>query len=504
MHNEDSFSPTATSQDSSSSNRALDAIRHELALLQAGFLDAMHGIEQRLAEVVPSVSDALPEQHAPARAATDVALLKAAIDDIDHRRTQSEILDALVNRAASFAPRLVFFVIKNDSATGWRARGLEGSVGDASVRDITLALSEETILRDAANLRQTLSGDADSRAGDKNIYERLGDQRPRRTVAIPLVVRNRSVAVLYADSAALDSDVINLEALEAIVRVSGMAIELIATQRPAPAEARHIPEPRAYVYQPASKVEATDDAPGFSRHTSSLVNHQAKPFSPDTAGENYNDLPTSLSMDESEIGVAVPQPDFTVPETSATAHKEASSVAASFDNSSRRATGELDANKVKTFEVKSESLNSTSPSVAPSSFASPAASESSVSLSSPAKSVSTPLASSRRFGGNTELPIEVAGDEEKRFHIDARRYARLLVSEIKLYNEQKVREGRDAKDLYERLKEAIDRSREMYDKRVHTKVSARYDYFHHELVSTLAEGDAAKLGAEYPRAAVGV
>ncbi len=97
---------------------------------------------------------------------------------------------------------------------------------------------------------------------------------------------------------------------------------------------------------------------------------------------------------------------------------------------------------------------------------------------------------------NVDLPIEVSEDE-RRLHNDARRFARLLVSEIKLYNEQKVKEGREANDLYEKLKEAIDRSREMYDKRVQPPVAAKFDYFHYELVSNLAEGDEGKLGSSY-------
>ena len=86
-----------------------------------------------------------------------------------------------------------------------------------------------------------------------------------------------------------------------------------------------------------------------------------------------------------------------------------------------------------------------------------------------------PLGAARRYNvSDTELPVEVS-EEEKRFHNDARRFARLLVSEIKLYNEQKVREGRAAGDLYERLREEIDRSRQMYDKRVAPHVASRYD-----------------------------
>lgn len=87
--------------------------------------------------------------------------------------------------------------------------------------------------------------------------------------------------------------------------------------------------------------------------------------------------------------------------------------------------------------------------------------------------------------------------EEEKLHNDARRFARLLVSEIKLYNEDAVTEGRIEKDLYRRLKRDIDRSREMFDKRVATEVARQNDYFHEELVRILAEGDPAKMGTDY-------
>jgi hypothetical protein len=110
----------------------------------------------------------------------------------------------------------------------------------------------------------------------------------------------------------------------------------------------------------------------------------------------------------------------------------------------------------------------------------------------PVVEASTP----RQRGRTVDLPIEVAEDE-RRSHSDARRFARLLVSEIRLYNEQRVVEGREAGDIYEMLKEAIDRSREMYDKRVQPEVASKFDYFHYELVNNLAEGDEEKLGAGY-------
>ena len=73
-------------------------------------------------------------ESAQAQAASDVALLKAAIEDIDNQRSQADILGALVNRAASFAPRVAFFVARHEQAQGWRARGLEGTVGDEAAK----------------------------------------------------------------------------------------------------------------------------------------------------------------------------------------------------------------------------------------------------------------------------------------------------------------------------------------------------------------------------------
>jgi hypothetical protein len=84
--------------------------------------------------------------------------------------------------------------------------------------------------------------------------------------------------------------------------------------------------------------------------------------------------------------------------------------------------------------------------------------------------------------------------ELQKAHEDAKRFARLVVSEIKLYNETKVNEGRRQKDLYERLKEDIERGRQMYGERVAATVRDSTNYFYDELVRILAGGDAGALG----------
>ena len=76
----------------------------------------------------------------------------------------------------------------------------------------------------------------------------------------------------------------------------------------------------------------------------------------------------------------------------------------------------------------------------------------------------------------------------------ARRYARLLVSEIKLYNEAAVNLGRQKRDLLARLKPEIERARSLYSERISPAVDSRGTLFQQELVQTLAGGDPSLLG----------
>jgi hypothetical protein len=92
-----------------------------------------------------------------------------------------------------------------------------------------------------------------------------------------------------------------------------------------------------------------------------------------------------------------------------------------------------------------------------------------------------------------------AGSEEDELHKKARRFAKLLVEEIKLYNQPRVEEGRQHKDLYDRLKVDIEKSRSTYDKRYAESAVASADYFTQELIRILADNDASLMGASFPR-----
>jgi hypothetical protein len=94
-------------------------------------------------------------------------------------------------------------------------------------------------------------------------------------------------------------------------------------------------------------------------------------------------------------------------------------------------------------------------------------------------------------GEPRDVNHSAAGDDDA--DASARRYAKLLVSEIKLYHEAEVVAGRRERDLATRLGGEIARARVLYEQRVPAAVRRRGDYFFDELVRTLANGDATLL-----------
>ena len=89
--------------------------------------------------------------------------------------------------------------------------------------------------------------------------------------------------------------------------------------------------------------------------------------------------------------------------------------------------------------------------------------------------------------------------EQAEVHRKAQRFARLLVDEIKLYNQAKVSDGRKNHDLYDRLKEDIEKSRATYLKRYGNSAASSTDYFSIELVRSLAADDSSLMGANFRR-----
>jgi hypothetical protein len=113
--------------------------------------------------------------------------------------------------------------------------------------------------------------------------------------------------------------------------------------------------------------------------------------------------------------------------------------------------------------------------------------------------VATTTASASAAAAPAADPFAGLSAEDADTHRKAQRFARLLVDEIKLYNQAKVNEGRRNKDLYDRLKEDIEKSRATFQKRYGNTAAASADYFSKEVVRSLAEDDMSVMGASFKK-----
>ena len=93
----------------------------------------------------------------------------------------------------------------------------------------------------------------------------------------------------------------------------------------------------------------------------------------------------------------------------------------------------------------------------------------------------------------TQLPAE-----DRDHHLRAQRFARVRVAEMRLYQSALVLEGRRTHSLYRLLQEEIDRGRDEYREHFLNSCESMVDYFHGELVKTLANDAEELLGEGYP------
>lgn len=395
QHFEQARTSAAQDVESSFQARLEDAVAHARTETAAQYEGQITTLKAELAEAESSVSGMVAAGvtgaalgGAAASPATSISL-KAAISDIDSQRQQADVLATLVRHSAQFASKVVFFVIKSGNAIGWKASGFANGLNDETARSLNVAIPVNALFNETVSSLKT----SQVAGGQSGVLGSFSSDS--HAVAIPLVIRGKAAAILYSESG--DQNDLNLDALESLMQVTSMAIELLPARR----------------NQSALSAAAPAPAPQPEAPTASVQSEVAPAPAP------------------KPVPAAVVTPLGTTP-----------------------------AYEVKQVQVEAEIVPEAKPAAATASA--------------------------------------TQSDDEVRAHNDARRFARLLVSEIKLYNEQKVMEGRRSHDLYERLKEDIDRSRQMYEKRVSSAVSGKFDYFYDELLHTLGEGDTAKLGSGCP------
>jgi len=339
---------------------------------------------------LPSASALPPASEGGAGSASQGSLVQA-VASVHAGTTQKEILRALLDAGSAYGARVALFVVKGGAANGWQGRGF---ADDDAIKDFSLNVSAGPAAHAYQNRVVTPGNIAEM---DRRFVEQFGGPENEQILVLPLVLKDKVAALLYADGGAIA--LLDAASLELLVMATSAWLEVTSLRKQTQKEVSEAPVSMASISVPVPAQAVSSFSDPFAAHT-------PKHIAPKPASE--------------------PEPAAEVVEVSA--HAASASAAAS----------------------------------------APAAD-----------------------------PFAGMSPEDAETHRKAQRFARLLVDEIKLYNQAKVAEGRRHKDLYDRLKEDIEKSRSTYQKRYGSTVAASGDYFQKEVVRNLAEEDLSVMGANF-------
>ncbi len=489
----------------------LQALEEELQGFGSRFAEASGRIEQYLASIrnldlrdsaaflTEAVAQARDETAREVVSENDKAMsfLAHYIHDVRHRETQEEILNLLLDGARMFAPRAVLFVARGNKLMGWSSRGFS--------EDLTSRIKAWIRPRTASSfLSGALETDSldscNEIAGEEELFELLGSEASAPWHAFPLRALGRPVAALL--TAATPGEKCRLEALCMLIDATGLCIENLALKILQEMRERAAEESAAAV--PETVPAAVSDEPGEDTAEAAAVIEEAE------AGPPPQHVPEAPVAEAPEPEVAEGVPAVAADEMPAAATAPEIPEVAAEESPAAEAAATVEP-AVEEPEAEVPAIEEPMIPAQGSAGAGGALEEAEAPepVSAPMPAPEPPFVMPAPMPGAARLPepeplrvpplrpVEQLSEEEK-LHAEAKRFARLLVSEIKLYNEERVREGRENRDLYVRLKRDIDRSREMYEKRISSSVTRKVDYFHDELVRILGENTPEKLGSDYP------
>jgi hypothetical protein len=324
------------------------------------------------------------------------ASLLKAISSIQSGTTQREILRTLLDNASRYCGRVALFVVKAGAATGWQGRAFSNH---EEIKDFPLDVSTGVAAR---AMQSRMAFTASATDVDPKFVSRFGAPAENHALLLPLLLKDRVAALVYADAGA-----------EAGGKMEGAALELLVVSA------------SAWLEVAALRKQAQKDGPGETR----AAEKTAAAPAPVPASSSFSDPFAAHAPTHSAVVVPEPPP------------------------------------------------------------------------AAPAEAVST-MSEPAPAAAATAVAVDAfaaLSTEDADLHRKAQRFARLLVDEIKLYNQAKVAEGRKNKDLYDRLKEDIDKSRSTFQKRYGNTAAASGDYFQKEVVRSLAEDDLGVMGANFKK-----
>ncbi|HXE90608.1 MAG TPA: hypothetical protein VNK82_06550 [Terriglobales bacterium] len=217
--------------------------------LEAHVSELRREVAERVLQEIEALLQAAPgESTTPGGAPTDV--LNSAIATIQDVSSQSDILRTLLDGAARFAGRVALFVIRGGTATGWQGRGF---ANDDAIKGTSVDPSRGLAAR---AMQDRMPAAAAAAEFSSNFVASFGNPADGNAVVLPLVVKDKVAALLYADVGTGADGRIDPSALHVLVRSTGHWLELLSLRKTAgaseaaPAEAPEAPPPPSVAAPP--------------------------------------------------------------------------------------------------------------------------------------------------------------------------------------------------------------------------------------------------------------
>ncbi|HEU4888795.1 MAG TPA: hypothetical protein VFV49_12990 [Thermoanaerobaculia bacterium] len=438
-------------------------------------------IKKSIGELEEQIEAARPAAAAPT--GSGASRVKAAVQSIERGRSQVDVLNSLLEQSLEFGSRAALLILRGETFSGWKGVGFSAQGGnDEMVKRFNAAPGLIPELDRVLREERVVAWDG------ANLSTRLGVPASETAVLVPMVIKDKVSAAVYVDAVGEGTAKFDQAAIELLVFTTGLLVDTLAIRK-------KIPSPSlSGDAQPAAYDRTTTSGPAFAAAPVAAAPAPPAPAPAPAApapapapapaaaaAASLADQPVPMRTDAGTVAInaaqlremmAAQRPNFNVP-------------------------------SAEDFGVSGSGQQRVPPVAAPAPApAPPPAAPEPPKPAPPAAAAATPSLGGDDRPSTQYIPPPnlakgpAAGPptEDSKKHDEARRFARLLVSEIKLYNESKVEQGRKNHDLYERLKEDIDRSRQMYDERISDEVRKVSNYFYDELVRILADGRSDALG----------
>lgn len=405
-----------------------------MAALQQKVQDALNLAQET---VLQEMEQFQAQQNQAASGGLDGTQLLGMVKQFNDTCNQVGLLNLLVESAGQYVPRCMLLIRKGAAVHAWAGSGFSAEFTAKQLKRVRWTIDQYPEISKVIQSGEPLTVSFSDLSEISDLISAFDGFVPLKSCFYPIQVKNKIAAILYCDTGS-ESRLENQDLVEVLARIAGAELTLVTTKikksTPSPSGA----EP-AETAEPAPKPAPKPAVKPAPAPAAPVV--QFKPPEPALAPDF--DMPSFSDSDDDLPAVS----DFS-DENSFESDRADVGFGNSFDSGKSLPSIETQAMEPQARETQP-----------------------------------TPAITS------------LSDTEEDPSIKKARRVARVLVSDLKLYNESAVEVGVKNGDLYSRLQDDIDRSYKHYQERVSTLLgNNKTNYFKEELVRQLVGGDASKLG----------